>query len=57
MNNTDPYALFGDIANTVVSTSVNALQAALPVVLPIVALFAGIKYVLKSGSITKLFKK
>jgi hypothetical protein len=56
MNN-NPYAVFGDIAQTVVSTGVNALTAVLPIALPIVALYAGIKFILRSGSVSKLFRK
>jgi Na+/H+-dicarboxylate symporter len=54
--NTNPYGLFQDIANTVTSTGINALQSLLPVVLPVAALLAGVTYIWRKFNPGRFFK-
>ena len=56
MTTTNPFAVFGDVAQAATSAVLNSLTAVLPIVLPFLAIAGGIKYILtkvKFGSVAK----
>ena len=57
MNNNDPFAIFGNVAQAATDAVLSTLTHVLPIVLPFLALAAGIRYILTKVKFGKVAGK